>query len=71
MDVNFGDFQLGLLEHGLDKADIDPVLQHERGAGMAEQEAGSAFAQVGPSFPPVNAEGGSLSSANPIQGDPL
>jgi hypothetical protein len=36
MGGNLGGFEFGVSEHGLDEADIGPVLEHEGGTGMAE-----------------------------------
>ena len=47
MGVNLGGFEFGVPEHLLDEADVRAVLQHERRAGVAEQMASAALAQVG------------------------
>jgi hypothetical protein len=39
--------EIGVPEHLLDVADIRPVLQHQRGHGVAEDVAGSGLAQIG------------------------
>jgi len=43
--VNLGGIELGMAQKLLDVADIGPVLQHQRGAGMAEEMTGTGFAQ--------------------------
>lgn len=47
LGVNLGGVELGMAEELLDVADVGPVLQHQRGAGMAEQMAGAGFADLG------------------------
>jgi len=45
--VNLGRLETGVAEQLLDVTDVGPVLQHEGGAGVAEQMAGTGVAQVG------------------------
>ncbi len=45
--VNLGGVQLGMAQKLLDVTDIGAVLQHQRGAGMAEQMTRAGFAEFG------------------------
>lgn len=46
MGVNLGGANAHMPQHLLDKADIRPVIQHQRGHRMAEQVATAGFANV-------------------------
>jgi hypothetical protein len=45
--VNLNRLQAGVSKHGLDEANVSPVLQHERCEGVAEEVATAGLAQPG------------------------
>ena len=47
LGVDLGGVEPGVAELLLDEAGVGPVLQHEGGAGVAQQVAGAGFAQIG------------------------
>ena len=47
LGVDLGRREFGMAEQLLDKADVGATFQHEGGAGVAEQVAGAAFADLG------------------------